>query len=70
MAFPKSMRLSTIIRIASWGLAIAGVAVILTLGQDAEDRREAAAWLSRGSTLILGAVVLSIINVFVHRRGL
>jgi hypothetical protein len=64
------MRLSTLIRIASWGLAIAGVALILTLGQNAEDRREAAAWMGRGSTLILGAVVLSIVNVFIHRRGL
>lgn len=70
MAAPKRVRLSTIIRLASWGLAIAGIVVILTLGNDAEDRRVAAAWMGRGSTLILAAVALSIANVFIHRRGL
>ena len=69
MASPDRVRISTLLRIASYALTIAGVLVIVILGND-DDRRKAATWLSRGSMLILGAVVLSAFNIWVSRRRL
>ena len=63
----RSIRLTALLRVTSYLLAGAGAAVILTLGSD-DDRRTAARWMSRGSTLILAAVILSVINVWVSRR--
>lgn len=69
MAPTDRVRISTLLRIASYALTIVGVVVIVTLGSG-DDRRKAAAWLSRGSMLVLGAVVLSAINIWVSRRRL
>ena len=63
----RSIRLTIFLRVTSYLLAGAGAAVILTLGSD-DDRRTAARWMSRGSTLILAAVILSAMNVFISRR--
>lgn len=64
-------RLSLYLRIASWALALSGIALAGIFAWRGGDLRENAGWLSHVSTLLLAAIIVSILNVcisFAARR--